>query len=105
MSSFELPSRSDGHHDVFGILADQQRRQLLAILQQVETPERLSALIRSLAVATDRSGAGEIERLSIHLYHSHLPTLEDAGLITYDEEQDTIDLTERGRALAKTVDQ
>lgn len=86
--------------DTRSVLADHERRHLLAVLQDLETPERVPALVRNLAVATGRSGTDEIDGLRTRLYDSHIPTLSEAGVIAYDEARNAVELTERGRALA-----
>lgn len=92
------------YDDVFEVLADHRRRHLLTVLRRVETPERLSALTRSLAVATDRTGVDEVKQLRTDLYHRHIPKLEDAGLAEYDEARATVDLTRGGEALAEAIE-
>jgi predicted transcriptional regulator len=104
-SLIDLMPASLSLDDAFDILADQQRRQLLIVLHQLETPERLSALARNLAADAGRSEAADAELLHIRLYHNHVPKLADAGIVSFDEDRRTVELTEQGQALAAALDQ
>lgn len=90
--------------DILSALADRQRHHLLAVLQEVATPEAVPALTRSLAVEADRAGDDQIEDLRVRLYHVHVPKLEDAGLVTYHDDQNTVDLTDAGETVAAELD-
>lgn len=89
---------------VMELLQDPERRHLLSVLGQLETPERLSALTRCVAMTTDVETEEELHRVSLRLYHTHLPKFAAAGLVQYDESDDAVALTERGRALADVVE-
>lgn len=71
----------------------------------METPERLSALARNLKSETGRSGADEVERLHTKLYHYDVPGGADAWNGSSDDDQDTVELTETGRAFAAGLEQ
>lgn len=99
----ELPEEQSVD-DLFALLADQQRRRLLVVLQEAETSVGLSALARKIAGdATGSDTEGE-EWIRINLHHCHIPGLAEAGLISYDEDQATAELTEQGRAVAEALD-
>lgn len=97
--SVEAAPRGLSTDEALDVLSDRRRRHLLTTLHQVETPERLSSLTRSLAVAEDWSG-DDVKRLHVRLHHCHVPKLEAAGIVSYDADDGTVDLTERGQALA-----
>ena len=90
--------------EVFSILAHQQRVTALIALRHARTPERLSNLARRIAGDSRHSGSEEIEQIAIQLHHCHLPRLAEAEFVTYDPDRATVELTERGRVLAKAVD-
>lgn len=83
-------------------LAHPRRRQLLSVLSRLETPERLSALTRSLAVEAEESDADSVEQLRVCLYHVHVPKLAAAGLVAADD-RDAVELTREGRRLADAL--
>lgn len=89
--------------DVLAALADPVRRLLLEHLQRLETPERLTAVTRLLAVETDHSGEEAVERLHVHLHHVHVPKLADAELVSHDGQTDMMELTEAGQTVAETL--
>lgn len=81
------------------MLADPVRRQVLEVLEQLETPERPSALARNLTVELDDHKVEDAEQLHVLLYHVHLPMLEDAGIMATDGGQKAVELTDEGREL------
>lgn len=88
--------------DVYEVLADQQRRELLVALQQDDTPRDLPTL--SLHLEGVSTHTSEVDRCCARLYHNHVPKLASYGLVRYDEDSDVVELTERGEMLAKLVD-
>lgn len=86
------------------LLEDPERRRLLVVLDDLDTPERLSALTRAVAICADQSDDSDVGRINLRLYHTHVPKLVDAGLVTYDEDADTVALTERGAELAASLE-
>ena len=48
----------------------------------------------------DEIPADELERVSLSLYHTHIPKLADEGAVGYDFDRRTVALTERGERLA-----
>lgn len=79
-------------------LGDDDRRLLLAVLTEQDGADRLSPLARKIAART--SGPDREEHLRITLYHNHVPRLESAGLLEYDDDRELVELTARGAALA-----
>lgn len=86
------------------LLAEQQRRQILRriasgsgettvaqLKQQIETTE-------SRTTSTEGSDATDTRFLQLH--HVHLPKLQQAGVITYDEEAGIV---ERGESFAEVL--
>lgn len=86
------------------LLEDPERRRLLVVLDDLDTPERLSALTRALAACTEQSDDSNVGRIRLRLYHTHVPKLVDVGVVTYDEDADTVALTERGAELAASLE-
>lgn len=86
-----------------GVLSDPHRTTILHVLEGVNTPEPLSAITRGVAQALGRSGADEMERIRLRIYHVDLPKLAEAGLVVYQD--GGVELTEVGRTLADVLGQ
>jgi len=78
-------------------LADERRREILAVLQQRETPLERRALAEEVAAAEQDATPATVseqavDRVLLTLHHTHLPKLENAGCLQYDEQQNLITL-------------
>jgi hypothetical protein len=76
-----------GDHNV---LNDARRRTVLAILADRSATIDDSALAEAVwadenEAPPEEASDDELERLLLELYHCHLPKLDDAGLITWDD--------------------
>lgn len=83
---------------VFNCLADPERRYLVRIVSE-RAPTNLTAedLAASLLARTHESAQDVSDttrkRVLASLYHVHLPRLSDAGLVEWDQDDDTIEST------------
>ena len=91
---------------VFDALADERRRQTVSRLVDsggAMSVDRLLATVvtegRETETLADGSG-----RHAIRFHHVHLPKLEDAGLVEYDYETETVELTEFGKTIEGQFD-
>lgn len=94
--------------DAFEVLSNPRRRYALQYLFTVaddgtEWPT-LRELARQVAARETATPAAEVaaedrRRVQIAFHQTHLPALEDHGLITYDETTKTITLTDRAPAV------
>jgi DNA-binding transcriptional ArsR family regulator len=77
---------------VLTALADKRRRIILSILSMNETPMCRDELARQVARIAERDSDGvvSVERMCQQLHHRHLPELEDATLVTYDIDAETV---------------
>lgn len=80
---------------VFHILRNERRRGVLYYLQQVSTPVQMRALTRQLAaweydVDVDDVSGDQRETIHISLYQTHLPTLNEHGIIDWDKDRGEI---------------
>ena len=66
--------------EVFSVLADRRRRQILRYLHDSDFPEGIESIADAVE---DRRGAPPRRELRIALHHKHLPKLDAAGLIEY----------------------
>ncbi|MFB6165278.1 MAG: hypothetical protein ABEJ31_08985 [Haloarculaceae archaeon] len=90
LSADHPPDRIRSMHDVFG---DPSRRAVLYYLQEIESPADVCAVARQVAAwCRDRADAAGVRRERAWLLHSHVLSLAEAGLVTYDAETDTIAL-------------
>lgn len=83
--------------DETDLLAHRHRRYLLYCLFLYTPPMSLATIADQLTVWTHAAQTESQylhERLLIYnaLYHDHLPVLCDAGVVTYDQEADEVDL-------------
>lgn len=85
-----LLEAADRHPDVIGAVADEQRRRVLAALD--DGADSLDDLAREAAAADAGrdSSPGAVEDLRIRLHHVHLPALEAAGLVDYDADDNAV---------------
>lgn len=65
---------------LYRLLADGERRTLLAVLLERDEPLPLTDLRTRLA------DDGDERKVGIRLVHAHLPKLDEAGLVEYDRE-------------------
>lgn len=97
--SFELPPE---------ILADRRRRCALRCLKQFEVPLALADLAEEVAVREHGTpiteiSAEEVKRIYMSLYHDHIPALEEARVVHYDQNRDIVALSENSKQLAQHV--
>lgn len=91
----------DRHNELFDVLSDPRRRFVLHTLRGAETPVPVAELAVDLVTwesqrsAPDRSGDGR-DAVEVALVHIHLPKMAEAGLVRYDETQQTVSLADRG---------
>lgn len=76
-------------------LSNEQRQLALAILRTQDQPLALADLAEDIARAQQPDPAADpdyeaVRRLRLNLYHTHVPKLVDAGLVTYNARQRTV---------------
>jgi hypothetical protein len=90
------------------LLANRHRRVALCHLYASPNPVSLPEIADEVTRLEYRDPVEERldERLHIYmsLYHDHVPTLEAAGLVEYDQAADTVELTERAAAVEPRVE-
>lgn len=103
------PSRNGAPHgipkeDIFEILSHRRRRYILHYLKRNGTSARIGDMARQIAaweneVDVDKVTTTQHKRLYTALYQSHLPRMDDAGILEYDQESGTAELTDEGEKL------
>lgn len=87
----EDPSPTLSESRIYALLADRRRRMIVRILQDFPDPPSTTELTTVLAdceheTPTDR----DRQRLLLSLCHNHLPRLNDAAIVDYDQESGTV---------------
>ncbi|WP_458188072.1 DUF7344 domain-containing protein [Haladaptatus sp. NG-WS-4] len=82
---------------VFDVLKNQRRRYALHYLKQAEESVQLSDLAEQVAawendITVDAISAAERKRVYTALYQSHLPKLDDAGIVDYNQNRGIVEL-------------
>ena len=80
---------------LFGALANPRRRFVIEYLLRRDEPTPVDALVEQLAswetdTPIDELSSADRTPASVSLRHTHLPNLTDAGIVTYDDESQTI---------------
>jgi DNA-binding transcriptional ArsR family regulator len=85
---------------LFQILGNSRRRFIIRHLYQTERPVDLKKL--AALIAADEEGTTpealtdeERQRVYVSLYQTHLPTLTESGLVSYDEDERLLSLDRR----------
>jgi len=101
-----------GHEDsldtYFRLLSNQRRRHVLDCLQEYRNPMALSDLADEVAVREYETRiteipAEEVTDIYVSLYHVHVPKMQDAGLVEYDQDRDLVSLVDDGEELIEEV--
>ncbi|WP_123533276.1 DUF7344 domain-containing protein [Halosimplex salinum] len=91
---------------VFDILSSARRRYVLYLLRTEDAPVELTELAEDVAAWENDTTVEELtkqqrKRVYVSLYQTHVPKLEDAGLVEYDQDTGEVELT----SAANDVDQ
>jgi len=96
--------------EVFEVLSSSRRRQILYHLHRRGGSADLRALARD--TATEETGATDepvdsdvVKRFYISLYQTHIPKLEQVGLVRYDGDEKTVTLTDRVEDVARVLNE
>lgn len=83
---------------MFTVLSHERRRYALYCLRKYRTPMALADLADEVARLEHGTrplteiSEEEVKRIYVDLYHSHVPKMEDANLLEYDQERDSVRL-------------
>ena len=91
--------RSLSSDDIYDQLANRRRRYALHYLKQAGEAVAVRDLAEQVAAwendtTVEELGAQERKRVYIALYQSHLPTMDEEGIVEYDGEAGTVELGE-----------
>lgn len=95
--------------EVFDVLSNSRRRRFLYLLYKRGGEADLRDLARDIAAAENDVPPEEVEdqvfkRLYISLYQTHVPKLEDHGLVTYDKDEKHVEMTDRIDEVVRKLD-
>ena len=95
----EVGVTSDDVDKILAALSHHQRRETLNILRNAGRSLALADLSIELTLELEdfdskAEAKKRAERLQIELYHSHVPRLEEAGLIDYNVDRNVVALTD-----------
>jgi hypothetical protein len=84
--------------DIYDQLANRRRRYALHYLKQTGKPVDVRDLAEQVAAWENETtvadlGSQERKRVYIAMYQSHLPTMDETGIVDYDDEAGTVELT------------
>ncbi|WP_435099666.1 DUF7344 domain-containing protein [Halorubrum sp. N11] len=89
---------------IYAALANSDRRDLLRYLKTVQVTQ-IEDVVQQLLKRESGSAEEESDAMMIKLYHKHLPKVEEAGLLTWNSQQNQITLTALGSQLpAELID-
>lgn len=85
--------------DIYDVLSNRRRRYAIHYLKQAGEPVDISTLAERVAAWENDKSPGELDskerkRVYISLYQSHLPTLAERGVITYDSDRGIVELAD-----------
>lgn len=92
---------------VFRALADKRRRQVLCCLQEhrrVALCDLAERIVEEEVTEDVREVPAKLtSEVYFSLYHTHVPALEDAALVEYNQEHDLVSSTERFDVLLSQI--
>ncbi|WP_205427170.1 hypothetical protein [Halorussus sp. MSC15.2] len=94
---------------VFDVLKNRRRRYALHYLRRADDSVQLSELAEQVAawendITVDAISAAERKRVYTALYQSHLPKLDDAGIVEYNQNRGIVELSDAAEQLDVYLD-
>jgi hypothetical protein len=89
---------------IFEVLKNRRRRDVLEYLQSTEGSVTLSELAERIAawendIPMSALNSTQRKRVYVALYQTHLPKMDDVGVIEYDSDRGTVELSENADLL------
>lgn len=86
--------------ELFRILSNSRRRYIIYYLHEEGDEMSLKELAARIAAVENGTAVEDVtdeerQRVYISLYQTHLPKLEEAGIVSYDDEERMVELTPR----------
>lgn len=89
-----MTAKRGNHHPVFKAIAKSPRREVLCLLLVRDAPvteQELAVHLQATKQRLTKTSQATQQDIHAELVHIHLPTLENAGLITWNQDEATID--------------
>lgn len=107
-SGLDATDRSVTEDDLFEVLANRRRRQVMAYLQAGDGTATAGELAEHIAAAENDTSVEQLssiqrKRVYVSLYQNHLPVLDDANVAEYDHDRKTVALEVDSAALDHVV--
>lgn len=107
MATSEAGDGAPDRDEVFDLLSNHRRRYTLHYCKQADEPVTTSDLAETVAAweldkEVNQLSSDERKRVYTSLQQTHLPTLADAGMITYEDHE--VELTDDARKLEVYMD-
>lgn len=99
-SSDPIPDAST----IFSLLADDRRRVVLHYLSRRVGAVPLGDVAERIALREDDLSRDRYERILTGLFHVHVPKLTDAGIVRFDEYEETVELLPPADAVRPFLD-
>lgn len=95
--------------ELFHVLQNERRRNALRCVSETETPIAIRDLADQVAAletgsAMEELSSDERQRAYISLYQTHLPKLDDVGVVDYDQDAGTIERTSMATQVDRYLD-
>lgn len=94
---------------IFEILKNQRRRYVLQYLEMASGPVRLGELAEEVAAWENDTEVSKLsskqrKRVYVGLYQGHLPKMDDAGVVEFNQDRGIVELTDRAEQLRTYMD-
>ncbi|MFP8952577.1 ArsR family transcriptional regulator [Natrialbaceae archaeon A-arb3/5] len=94
---------------IFELLKNRRRREVLAYLLEAEETVTLGELAEQIAAwendtEVNALSSDQRKRVYVALYQTHLPKMDDAGIVEYDQDRGLISLSENADLLMMYLD-
>lgn len=105
----KMPDEKLSRDRLFDLLSSPRRRYVLYYLREKGGPIELTDLAEKLAAWQDDTPLEDVspqarKRMYVSLYQTHIPRLEEAGLITYNPDSGEISLVEGRSSVDRYLD-
>lgn len=95
--------------EIFDLLKNRRRRQILAYLSETDETATLSELAEQIAawendIEIRELNSAQRKRVYVALYQTHLPKMDDAGVIEYNQDRGLITLLENADLLQEYLE-